>query len=202
MYSRTPSVSILPNYKVKAAFQMLLRTERSKSGRLKTELQKLQEEAITLNDEMATLRDEIDELKEKLTALENEGMKKSTGSGGPEKETQTSLTGCAGPEGGQGFYLLEYPALMTELALEQEMEDLNGCALASWEGVLEKIKNSRRPPAGVGSGFVSSRLFRRLFLGCVHRSYVFSPHTTQLWSPIFHVLLPMCVGRKSRTYLC
>lgn len=53
--------------------------------------------------------------------------------------------------------------------MEQELQDLNACALSSWEGILEKLKASRRPPIGLGSGYVKPQLFRRLFLGAVHR---------------------------------
>ena len=61
------------------------------------------------------------------------------------------VSACAntfGESRSQSFHLLEYPALMTELALEQEMEDLNGCALASWEGILEKLNRKIFVPGG------------------------------------------------------
>ncbi|CAD7926657.1 unnamed protein product, partial [Amoebophrya sp. A25] len=133
---------------------------------------------IKLRDELQTVMDELDQLRDRFLGG-GKGGKNKDGKSGISKDTQTTITGTQGASAGgvtmgqagksNAFYLLEYPALMTELAMEQELEDLNGCALASWEGILERLKQSRRPPSGVGSGFVSTRLFRRLFLGCIHR---------------------------------
>ena len=67
---------------------------------------------------MDELKEEVEELREYKT--ENENRKKFGGL--PEEGTQTALTGV-----NQQFYLLEYPALMTEVAIEQELEDLNAC---------------------------------------------------------------------------
>jgi hypothetical protein len=41
--------------------------------------------------------------------------------------------------------------MMTEFIMEEELQDLNVCALSSWEGILEKLKATRRPPAGEGN---------------------------------------------------
>ena len=65
--------------------------------------------------------------------------------------------------------MMEYPSHEGLLAVEMELEDMTSCALSSWATTLDRIRASRRPPHGYGSGFVRANTVTRLFRGGMQR---------------------------------
>eukprot|EP00397_Hematodinium_sp_SG-2012_P002438 GEMP01002444.1.p1 GENE.GEMP01002444.1~~GEMP01002444.1.p1 ORF type:complete len:1216 (+),score=378.72 GEMP01002444.1:199-3846(+) len=137
-------------------------------------IEKKESRIIELETMNVAVQTECDEKDQKIKMLEEKIRKakaadeaatnRTIGLGGPEDFAQTNITGDEG-----GFWLLEHPVTEAERAAELELEDLNNCAHASWETTLDKIRYSRKPPLGYGLGLCKRNVFRRLFLGAVHR---------------------------------
>lgn len=82
-----------------------------------------------------------------------------------ECDTQTNITGATDA----GFYLLEVPPCDDQLLMEMELEDLNACAVSSYESTIAQVRSCQRPPLGYGSGYCPRSAFIRLFQGTTQR---------------------------------
>eukprot|EP00929_Paragymnodinium_shiwhaense_P111963 TRINITY_DN80211_c0_g1_i1.p1 TRINITY_DN80211_c0_g1~~TRINITY_DN80211_c0_g1_i1.p1 ORF type:complete len:1181 (+),score=325.80 TRINITY_DN80211_c0_g1_i1:167-3709(+) len=151
--------------KVEAATAELSRQSSIALAELEERWQRKLEEAVqealrSLGDAQATLRP-------KTTGLFDRELcgKRSLIQDGWETATQTNITA----HGDAGFYLLEVPPTEAELAILEEVEDLNACANGNWETTLEQIRGHQRPPAGHGNGLCARGCFIRLFQGARQR---------------------------------
>ena len=73
------------------------------------------------------------------------------------------LSDAASTREDRAFYKLETEPNDAELAIEQELADLNECARGSWETTLQQIRMAQLPPHGSGPGHCTRGCFLRLF---------------------------------------